>query len=122
MLKVYRAILAFYKATIIPMARWCFLRVGFRLNQKNILAPLTMTGAEIRERIVVPELSLEEFVFSALDEAVRAAERPTRQRTPIPGPTEFRICLKAYVGTVVTTCPFYVYREVQGDREEGKNS
>jgi hypothetical protein len=94
-LKIYRAMLAFYKATIIPMVRWSFLRAGFRFKADNLLVPLTVTQTEIREPIVVPELSLEEFVFSAPDEAVRAAERPARRRAPIPGPTEFMISLKA---------------------------
>jgi hypothetical protein len=52
-------------------------------QSKNRLAPLTVTRTEVRERIVVPELPLEEFVFSAPDEAVRAAERPARRRAPI---------------------------------------
>jgi hypothetical protein len=38
-LKIYRAILAFYKATVIPIVRWSFLRTIFRLNPKNLLAP-----------------------------------------------------------------------------------
>jgi hypothetical protein len=36
MLKIRRAILAFYKASIIPTAIWSFLRAGFRLNPKKI--------------------------------------------------------------------------------------
>jgi hypothetical protein len=39
---MYRAILAFYKTTVIPMVRWSVLRAGFRLNPKNHLAPLTV--------------------------------------------------------------------------------
>jgi hypothetical protein len=69
----------------------------------------------------VPELSLEEFVFSASDEAVMAAETPARRRAPIPGPTEFEISLKAYVDKIAATCPSSGHREVQGDREEGEN-
>jgi hypothetical protein len=91
-------------------------------QSKNLLAPLTVTRTEIRERIVVPKLSLEEFVLFAPDEAVRAAERPARGRVPISGPTEFAISLKAYVDKVATACPLCGYREVQGDRKEGENT
>jgi transcription elongation factor Elf1 len=70
----------------------------------------------------VPELSLEEFVFFAPDEAVSASERRTRQRAPIPGPTEFAISLKAFVGTVALNCPLCGHREVQGHREERENT
>jgi hypothetical protein len=95
MLKIYRAVLAFYKARIIPTVRWSFLRAGFHLNPENLLAPLTMTRTEVLERMVVLELSLEEFVFSTPDEAVRAAERPACRRAPILGPPGFAISVKA---------------------------
>jgi hypothetical protein len=67
------AILADYQATIIPMVRRSFLRAGFRLNPKHFLVPLTITRTEILERIIMPELYREEFVFSAPNEFVRAA-------------------------------------------------
>jgi hypothetical protein len=41
-MKIYRGLLAFYKATIIPMVRWSFLRAGFRLNQNDLFALLTV--------------------------------------------------------------------------------
>jgi hypothetical protein len=95
----------FDKATIIPMVRWSFLRAGFHLNPKNLLALLIVTRTEVLERIILPELSLEDVIFSAPDEAVRAAERPASRRAPIPGPIEFTISLKADVDTVAATCP-----------------
>jgi hypothetical protein len=102
--------------------RWSFLRAGFRLNPKDLLAALTVTRTEARERIVVPELSLEEFVFLAPDEAVKAAERPACRRVPIPGPTEFAISLKADVDKVAATCPLCGHRDIQRDRKEGENT
>jgi hypothetical protein len=69
----------------------------------------------------MPELSLEEFVFSAPDEAVRATERPAGRRAPIPGATEFAISLKVSVDKVAAICSFCGPREVQGHREEGEN-
>jgi hypothetical protein len=65
-------------------------------SKKNLLVALTVTRTEVRERIVVPELSLEEFVFSAPDESGTAAEKPARRKAPIPAPTESAISLKAW--------------------------
>jgi hypothetical protein len=57
----------------------------------------------------VSEASLEEFVFSPPDEAVR----PARRREPILGPTEFAISLKTHVDKVVATCPLSGHGEVR---------
>jgi hypothetical protein len=35
-LKIYRALAAFHKSTIIPMVRWSFVRAGFRRNPNNL--------------------------------------------------------------------------------------
>jgi hypothetical protein len=121
-LKICRAILANYTAAIIPLVRWSFLRAGFRLNPKYLLVPLTITRTGILERIVVPELYLEQFVFSAPNEVVRAAERSTRLRASIPGPTEFAIRLKAYIGKTAATCCPRGHREVQRDREKEEDT
>jgi hypothetical protein len=68
----------------------------------------------------VPELSLEEFVFSAPDEAVRAPAMPACRRASISEPTEFTISLKEYADMVAAACPLCGHMEVQGDREEGE--
>jgi hypothetical protein len=78
-LKIYRAMLAFYKATIIPMVRWSFVPAGFRLNPKNLLAPLTVTPADVFARIAMPEIGLEDYVFRALLKFLR--RRPGRTPT-----------------------------------------
>jgi hypothetical protein len=44
-----------------------------------------------------------------------------RQNTPISGPHEFAMNLKAFTDKVAATCPLCGHREVQGDREEGEN-
>jgi hypothetical protein len=90
---------------------------GISPQSKDLLAPLTVTRTEVRERIVVPELFQEDFLFSTPDEPVRAAER-----APIPGPIESAISLKAHVDKVAATCPLCGQRKVQGDREEGENT
>jgi hypothetical protein len=62
-LKIYRALPAFYKATIVPMFRWSFRLPGFRLNSDNLLAPLTINRSGVLARISVLEVSLEQLVF-----------------------------------------------------------
>jgi hypothetical protein len=42
-IKIYGVIMVFYKATIIPMVRWRLLPAGFRLNPRDLLAPLVVT-------------------------------------------------------------------------------
>jgi hypothetical protein len=119
-LKIYRAILAFYKATIIPMVRWSFIRAGFRLNPKNLLAPLTVTPADVLARIAMPEVTLEEYVFAPATEAALPAGRAGNRRTPIPKPTDFAVNLKAYIGKVAGTCPLcgHIEIEEEGGKEE----
>jgi hypothetical protein len=63
-LKINRAILALHKATIIPMVRWSFISAGFRLSTQNLLAPVTVTPADVLARIAVPEVTFEEDVFA----------------------------------------------------------
>jgi hypothetical protein len=77
---------------------------------------------KVLERIILLQPSLEQFIFSAPGEAVRAAERLARRKTPIPGPTEFAISLKAYVDKIAATCPLGGHKEVQRDGEEGENT
>jgi hypothetical protein len=40
--KIYRAVTACYKATIIPMLRWSFIRAGFGLNLADLFVPFTV--------------------------------------------------------------------------------
>jgi hypothetical protein len=91
-------------------------------QSKKLLDPLTVTQIKVLDRIVMPRLLLEEFVFSAPDEASRATENPARRRAPIPGPTEFAVNLKAYVEKIAASCPLCGHREVQRDREEGETT
>jgi hypothetical protein len=81
-LKIYRAILVFYQATIIPMVRWSFVRAGFRLNPKNLLEPFTLTPADAR--VAMPEIGLEDYGFGAAPEVPLPAGRAGHRRAPIP--------------------------------------
>lgn len=63
-LKIYRAVLVFYKATRIPMVRSSFLRAGFRLNPDSLFAPVEVIPAVVLDRIVAPEILLEQFIVA----------------------------------------------------------
>jgi hypothetical protein len=58
--KIYRALLSFYKNTIIPMTRWSFVRAGFLLKPENLLGPVGVNETRVLERIEVPELPVDE--------------------------------------------------------------
>jgi hypothetical protein len=116
--KIYRTILSFYKVTIIPMVRWSFVRAGFHLNPKNLLAPLTMTPADVLARIAMPEIGLEDDVFSGLPEVPLPAGRAGHRRAPIPRPIEFVINLKVYVDKVAGTCSLCGHIEIEEEKEK----
>jgi hypothetical protein len=61
-LKIYRALAAFYKSTIIPTVRWSFLPAGFQLRPDNLFAPVTLHPEIFIKRISLPEISLQEYV------------------------------------------------------------
>jgi hypothetical protein len=112
-LTIYRAILTLDKATIIPIVRWSFVRAGFRLNPKNLLAPITVTRADMLARIAMPETGLENYVFGAPPEIPLPAGRAGHRRAPIPRPTEFAVNSKAHVDKVAGTCPLCGHAEIQ---------
>jgi hypothetical protein len=100
------------------MVRWDFVRAGFRFNPKNLLAPLTVTPADVLSRIAMPETGLEDYVFGAPPEALLPSGRAGHRRAPIPRPTEFAVNLKAYVDKMAGTCPLCGYTEIEEDEEE----
>jgi hypothetical protein len=57
------------------MVRWSFVRAGFRLNPKNLLAQLTVTPADLLARIAVPEIGLDDYLFGAPPEVPLPAGR-----------------------------------------------
>jgi hypothetical protein len=58
--KIYRALLAFYRSTMIRMVRWSFGQAGFRLNSDNLLSPLTLDSIPVFNRLDVPELPFDD--------------------------------------------------------------
>jgi hypothetical protein len=72
--KIYRALLSFYKSTIIPMIWWIFVRAGFFLKPENLLGPVGVNGKRALERIDVLELPIDEtFMYP---ETIDLANRP----------------------------------------------
>jgi hypothetical protein len=62
--KIYWALLAFYKSTIILMVRWNFERAGFRLNSDNLLSPLTLDPTPVLDRFDVSEFLFDDaFIY-----------------------------------------------------------
>jgi hypothetical protein len=97
---IYCASLVFDITSKIPTVRWSFLKAGFHLNPGVLLVHLIVTPAKVLDRIVISDLLLEDFVFSHVDEVGTAGERPGRQRSPIPEPTQFTMSLKTYIDKV----------------------
>jgi hypothetical protein len=54
--KIYHAILAFYKITIIPVICWSFERSKFRLNPSDLLDAVTVNSTPVLERTDVPKI------------------------------------------------------------------
>jgi hypothetical protein len=104
--KIYRALLSFYKSTIIPMIRWSFVRAGFFLKPENLLGPVGVNGIRVQERIDVPELPVgETFIYLETINLPTRPRIPTRRRAPVPGPTSFAGSLAAYIEKVTGSCP-----------------
>jgi hypothetical protein len=114
--KIYRALLAFYKSTIVPMFRWSFERAGFRLNSDNRPSSLTVDPTPVHDRPDVPELLLDDaFVYPDQLDPQRPKLTMQRRRQRIPGSAQVAINLMAYVGATVGKCPLC-------GREEGEQS
>jgi hypothetical protein len=69
------------------MVRWSFIRAGFRLNPRNLLDSLTVVRSEILDRIRMPEMALQNYVFPEPTEAAVPPDRARRRRAQIPRPT-----------------------------------
>jgi hypothetical protein len=117
-LKISRARTAFYKATIIPMVSWRFIRAGFRLNSDNVFGPLSVNPETVIGRIAVPEITLEQFVTPGTLEAPLSTRASIRSRWQIPGPHEFAVSLQAYVDKGRGTWPLCGHSEEEDSSEE----
>jgi hypothetical protein len=121
--RIYRAWLAFYKSTIIPMVRWSFERPGLHLNSDNLLSPLTVDPTPVLDRLDVPELPFDDaFGYSNQLDPQRLQLTARRRRQRIPGPAQFAINLMACVDVTVGKCPMCGHEEgEQSSDEEEEN-
>jgi hypothetical protein len=121
--KIYRALLACYESTIIPMVRCSFERTGFRLNSDTILSPLTVDSTPVLDRLDVPELPFDDaFVYPDQLDPQRLQLTVQRQRQRIPGPAQFAINLMAYVDATVGKCPLCGHEEAEQSSDEEEES
>jgi hypothetical protein len=110
--KIYRALLAFYKSTIIPIVRWSFERAGFRLNSDNLLSPLTVDPTSVLDRFDVPALPFDDaFVYPDQLDPQRLQLTAQRRRQRIPGLAQLAINLMVYVDATVGKCPLCGHEE-----------
>jgi hypothetical protein len=117
--KIYRAFLALFKSTIIPMVRRSFARVGFPLNSDILLSPLTVVPTPVLNRLDVPELPFDDaFVYPGQLDPQRLQPTAQRRRQRIPGPAQFAINLMAYVDATVRKCPLCSHEE--GDQSSAE--
>jgi hypothetical protein len=121
--KIYRAFLAFYKNTIIPMVRWSFERAGFCLNSDNLLSPLTVDPTPVLDRLDVPELPFDDaFVYQDQLDPQRLQLTAQCRRQRISGPAQFAINLMAYVDATVGKCPLCGHEEGEQSSDEEEES
>jgi hypothetical protein len=94
------------------------MRAGFRLNPKNLVAPLTVTSGDVLGQIAVPEIGLEDYVFGAPPEVLLPAGQAGHRRAPIPKLAEFAVNLKAYVDKVAGNCPLCGHTEMKEEESD----
>jgi hypothetical protein len=120
--KIYRALISFYKNTIIPMIRWSFVRAGFFLKPENLLGPVGVNETRPLERIEFPELPVDEaFMYPETIDLPTRPGIPTRRRDPVSRLTSFAVSLAAYIEKVTGTYPLYGHdndAEVSDDEED----
>jgi hypothetical protein len=121
-LKMYRAIAAFYKATIIPMVRWSFIRAGLFLKLDDLFGPLTVNPAAVIDRIALPEIAIEHFVAPETTRSPLSTDRSVRRRDQIPGPIEFAVSLRAYIDNVSGTCPLCGHSEEEESSDDAEST
>jgi hypothetical protein len=119
-LKIYRAPLKFYISTIIPMVRWSFIQAGFRLNPRNLLDSLTVVLSEVLDRIRMPEMALENYLFPEPTEGAVPPDRARHRRAPIPRPTEFAVSVNPYVDRLTSICSLCGHSEGHGEEKEAE--
>jgi hypothetical protein len=99
-LKVYCAIAAFYKSTVVQMVRCSFMRAGFRLDAVH--------PERVPDRISISEIALEKYVTPETLRPSLSTDQPARRRHEVPAPGEFAVSLQVYIKQVSGICPSVV--------------
>jgi hypothetical protein len=117
--KTYRALLVFYKATIVPMVHWSFEGAGFLHNEDNIRNPVQIGSNRVLARIAVPGHELNDsFIYpDQIRKEVESKNAP-RKRALFPNPREFALSLAAYVQAAVGTRPLCGREQEEGVSNE----
>jgi hypothetical protein len=123
--KMYCALLAFYKATIIAMVRWSFERAGFLLDLEKIRFLVRIVPSKILDRIGVPDFEIDDsFIYPDHMRKEAEVKDVTRKRLRTPKPSEFAISLAANIHTITGACPLCGHEEeeqVRKDEESDSN-
>jgi hypothetical protein len=81
------------------------MRPEFRLNPDNLFVPLTVNSGIVLERIVIPEIPIEELVTrKVMKPQIEQNGEPSR-RPRISGPHEFEVSFQPYVNKAEGACP-----------------
>jgi hypothetical protein len=120
--KMCRALLAFYKGTIIPTIRWSFERAEFLLDLENIRNPVQIVPSSVLGRTGASDIEIDDS-FISLDHMRKEVEAKdaARKHTSIPKPSELAISLSAYIQTVTGTCPLCGHGEKEQVSNKGEN-
>jgi hypothetical protein len=116
-----RALLFFYKNTIISMIRWRFLRAGFFLKPENLLAPSESMGRGFLKELRFLNFPSTKLSCTRKQSISQLDQEYRRRRAPVPGPTSFTVSLAAYIEKVAGTCPLCGHdddAEVSDDEED----
>jgi hypothetical protein len=83
--KIYRAMKALHRATLIAMVRWSFTCAGFGPNPRHLFGLLAVNPAILLDRITISEIALEALVVPEIMRPPLATERDLRRRQQTAG-------------------------------------
>jgi hypothetical protein len=81
--KMHHTLLAFYKATMIPMIRWSFERAGFLLDLSDIPNPVQIDPSRVLAQIAVSDVELDDSVIDP-DQMRKEVEHMNAARKCVP--------------------------------------
>jgi hypothetical protein len=110
--KMSRALLAFYKATIVPMVRWSFEPGGFLLDLDDIRNPVEIDPTRVLTRIALLDSEFDDsFIYPVKMRKNAEGMNAARKLAPAPKPSDFAISLAACIQVAAGTCPLCGHEE-----------